>query len=465
MFDEPSRKNGIIIRIIVSVLLVIVLTVLSIFLISGPEHTKELIQEVVELVEEPVVTPALPATQATPAPAPELLTPQQELIQKFEIPQNATAEDLIKALSLLKNVSKDDDPRLDVINAYNLLAITPNTQGTTIASPLFEAVSLNMQAPILKRMHSLSPIKFDSLDKDGLTIMHAAVKRRSDTLVNAKKLKETLTFLTSIGGDINAIDSQKRSPLMLAIQEQNVLAVRLLLNDFAASPNAPVRPFTLNPLMIAAKDQNLQIFQLLQSKQADPLEENEQGISAYQYLASQGAVEGLRSLFCFTPTLKVDVQSTDGNTALHHAALNGRIDAVYYLLFFKDAKFDIKNGAGMTARAYASKYPEMDKYFSQHGLEKIKAQRYQAYLTLNMQTDEKGLKRSMTFEQLKAKLEQDRQKEAADEQALREAVRDGKEPQSKLDTFLAEAEQKRKQLEDDISNAFHFIVTAGRYIK
>lgn len=62
---------------------------------------------------------------------------------------------------------------------------------------------------------------------------------------------------------MNALTPDNWTPLMVAIKENNIDAVTILLKDFKANPNAPVRPFKASPMSIAVERGNIRAVMLL----------------------------------------------------------------------------------------------------------------------------------------------------------------------------------------------------------
>ena len=171
--------------------------------------------------------------------------------------------DFIKYIEGLTVIYTFDHPSLDVIDQYIQKGLSIDTfDDTTGFTPLSLAASQWM-TPVLKRMNDLSGIDFKKQNPAGYTIMHQVVTGHPNTNYERYRMRETLKYLISIGGDVDALNRENWTPLMVAIKADNIYAVNILLRDFNANPNTPSRPYAPSPLMIAVEGENMKIVLLL----------------------------------------------------------------------------------------------------------------------------------------------------------------------------------------------------------
>ena len=150
------------------------------------------------------------------------------------------------------------------------------------------------------------------------------------------------------GFDANTIDPKGQHGLYLAVQEPSLKAVKTLLAWPKTNVNA-LNSQNESPLMMAALKGQLDIAAALITRDADV---NKTGWAPLHYAATNGHLAVMSLLL--DNHAYIDAESPNGSTPLMMAALYGTAPAVKLLL---DAGADplLKNQQGLTAIAFAQR--------------------------------------------------------------------------------------------------------------
>jgi len=142
---------------------------------------------------------------------------------------------------------------------------------------------LNCEVPIEDRDHQI--LTLSRVDDDMILLANLIKERGSkEALVNASFLGdlEVVLALLNVGADINAVNQNGNTPLLLAAQGNRLNIIRVLLDRGADinAPNQPTRdnnglpqvaapPFIVTPLMYASYNSTLEIVQELLERGAN----------------------------------------------------------------------------------------------------------------------------------------------------------------------------------------------------
>jgi ankyrin repeat protein len=149
--------------------------------------------------------------------------------------------------------------------------------------------------------------------------------------------------------DVNAAAVDSSTPLIWAVQSNNLEVVSLLI-DAGANVNAETR-YKITPMSLACTNGNAAIIERLLKAGVDANSTSEEGQTALMTAALNGRVDAIKMLL----THGAKVNSTEpykGQTALMWAAGEGNVDAAALLIEFGgDVK--AKSKAGFTALLFA----------------------------------------------------------------------------------------------------------------
>ena len=154
-------------------------------------------------------------------------------------------------------------------------------------------------------------------ERERMTALHVAA---------ANGYVDTCRVLLSRGADVSKVSSQQMSPLHYAVKGSNVDVLTLLLDH--------------------CKKKNTNLINTPDSDGRTPL-------FVCSYTKGQGATDCMRELIKYGALL--DVQNSQGNTALHSSALDGKSSRVK-LLISAGADLSIKNNADISALHFINKY-------------------------------------------------------------------------------------------------------------
>jgi ankyrin repeat protein len=170
-----------------------------------------------------------------------------------------------------------------------------------------------------------------------------------DDLIAAANRDDTaaVTALLQRGMDVNTVDTQGNTLLMIAAREHNQPLLEYLLTNKANV--LKVNRFGDSAVMLAALGGDLESVKLLVQFKADI---NPQGWTPLMYAAFNGHVAV--ASYLTEVGAKVDAQSASGLTTLMVAAKNGHFDVVGVLLK-NNADARKKDQFGLTAMDHAKK--------------------------------------------------------------------------------------------------------------
>jgi ankyrin repeat protein len=182
-------------------------------------------------------------------------------------------------------------------------------------------------------------------------LLHSASVRAGayDDLIAAANRDDTaaVTALIERGMDVNTVDSQGNTLLMIAARERNKALIDYLLKHKAGVRK--VNRFGDSALMLSSLGGDLESVRLLVLANADI---NPQGWTPLMYAAYNGHAEVAAHLV--EKGASIDAQSASGMTALMVAAKNGHF-AVADLLINNRADASKKDQSGLTAIDHAAK--------------------------------------------------------------------------------------------------------------
>lgn len=183
-----------------------------------------------------------------------------------------------------------------------------------------------------------------SVDNTGtLSALHYAVEHGDYLLVQ---------LLLQYDADTEAIDQQKGSPLLLAVQHNHLAIVRLLVNKDVAYQHMGMPEL---PLQAAVLNQNLPMVTFLLNNtrrthrwQSIINKKNQTGSTALHYASQNGNVPLVQMLL--SAGARADIPNADGETALHRVLTNPHHD-VFRLLLKYQYQINVLNKQGQTPLA------------------------------------------------------------------------------------------------------------------
>ncbi|MDP2206143.1 MAG: ankyrin repeat domain-containing protein [Alphaproteobacteria bacterium] len=229
----------------------------------------------------------------------------------------------------------------------------------------------------LVREHLMNAERLDewlgALNDDGFHALHIAVEHRQIALI---------PLLIDHGADVDVRTRSGRTPLMLATKHHSTDHADLLIAR-GANPKAAdndglsvfghavyhqrteVARLMLDQgaeidddksFMHACSNRDVKTIALLIERGANTkVVQGSYNYHPVHYLAQHGSVEGFNVLQAANGIADLDARLTsDGNTALHMAAVNGHVGMVEILLA-AGARRDLENNEGLTAEAAALK--------------------------------------------------------------------------------------------------------------
>ena len=184
---------------------------------------------------------------------------------------------------------------------------------------------------------------FDT-DKAGENVLHIAAKNYTQASLNMSDL------LMDYGAQPNIQDEKGNTPLMIAVQNEDVKLVNCLLAR-GANPNIPDKE-DYYPLFEAVNKGNKKIINSLIKYRADVNVADKYGYTALMYASVLKDVE--ISDILVSSKANVNAKDKNGMTALMHAAAMLNTDIVSYLVKRGKADVNLTDNEGTTAEDYAS---------------------------------------------------------------------------------------------------------------
>jgi len=178
-----------------------------------------------------------------------------------------------------------------------------------------------------------------------LLFLSLGVRGKSTLLHRASHegIIDRVNLLLQHGADIDAIDEEGRTPLLLAVAERHAEVVSLLLQQGAILTLSDEDKNS--PLHIAAHSGNRKIVLLLLAKGARVNSLDDEGATPLHNAASQGALDIAKSLL--SHGADITIQDKRGNTPLHNAARQGGL-GITTLLLKNEADLTVKDASGYT---------------------------------------------------------------------------------------------------------------------
>ncbi len=158
----------------------------------------------------------------------------------------------------------------------------------------------------------------------------------------------TVKTLLARGFDANTLSPEGQHGLFLALQEESLEVVKILVNWPKTDVNA-LNPKDESPLMLASLKGHLDIVEKLISKGADI---NKTGWTPLHYAASTGQLAIITLLL--ENSAYIDAESPNGTTPLMMAAMYGN-QASVKLLLQEGADPQLTNQQGLTAIQFAQR--------------------------------------------------------------------------------------------------------------
>lgn len=377
-----------------------------------------------------------------------ILVEKEDICAGFDIPENPTVDEFIKELAVLEKITEDDDKELNRIDCYFERNVDPNFADSDGDSPIFFAIA-HWMLPVIKRMHKVSKIDFTRTNKTGSTVMHLAVAAIPKDKDEIEKMKNVITYLVAIDGNVDVLSESGYTPLMAAIESENIEATRMLLEDFSANPNSVAETFKMSPLILAVEKKNIKILKLLLKYQANVLAVNENGDTAFHLAAGKGFTSGLQTMLTTVKGLNVNAINPKGDTALHYAVWNDKVEVVKYLLYQAFADYQIANKENLKAYHCTAKKPEILKLFVNFEEQKIEHDKAILDEVSNRAAKAIGTRRAINDK----KRSFERESKALDlqEETLMDEVHRGCRPKKVLDDFLEMRAKKEQELKDFIA--------------
>lgn len=184
---------------------------------------------------------------------------------------------------------------------------------------------------------------FDT-DKAGENVLHIAAKNYTQASLNMSDL------LMDYGAQPNIQDEKGNTPLMIAVQNEDVKLVNCLLAR-GANPNIPDKE-DYYPLFEAVNKGNKKIINSLIKYRADVNAADKYGYTALMYASVLKDVE--ISDILVSAKANVNAKDKNGMTALMHASAMLNTDIVSYLVKRGKADVNLTDNEGTTAEDYAS---------------------------------------------------------------------------------------------------------------
>jgi ankyrin repeat protein len=159
-----------------------------------------------------------------------------------------------------------------------------------------------------------------NVNEDGLTALMAAVHRNDPP--------ELLAALIAAGADVNAKDTEGRTPLLIAIIRKNDKAIKTLI-DAGVDLESPLRDGK-TPLMVAASNNNFEAIIALIKAGADINAKDENCMTSLMATVYNNNLEAIAVFL--DAGVDINAKDKDGRTALSCAVWENNLDAVAALL-------------------------------------------------------------------------------------------------------------------------------------
>jgi len=167
---------------------------------------------------------------------------------------------------------------------------------------------------------------------------------------------EAAQVLVSSGADINTTTSDKVNALMLASIKGHTKLAGYLIDQNAAIDACNKAGETA--LMLAVQHKHLSTMQLLLEKGAAVSIPNVQGYTPLMLCSKENYMEATAMLLRFNPESQLEVDDSNGDTALMHASKHGNQELVS-LLLSHGANGWAKNCQGFTAKYLPNSFGHM----------------------------------------------------------------------------------------------------------
>ncbi|XP_077510077.1 uncharacterized protein LOC144121041 isoform X2 [Amblyomma americanum] len=165
---------------------------------------------------------------------------------------------------------------------------------------------------------------------------------------------DELDKVLSFGPEINAVNNNKETALMIAVRKRSLNCVRVLVNHAAPLDMNIQDKWGYTVLHEAVESNNLDIVNLLLSlPSADVTVMNKKGFNVLHSAAFQGNNFATEKIILRSPDL-VDEKTADGDAALHLAVVNGHYRVVETLLTQGGCDVNIQNSEQHTALLLAA---------------------------------------------------------------------------------------------------------------
>ena len=226
-----------------------------------------------------------------------------------------------------------------------------NEKGRT---PAFYCIE-NGNLTILTNLDQAGQNKVDpnAQDKSGMSLLHCAVLKKQDAIVNYLLKVRACTPLTQI-------TKNGATPLYDAARVGTPEVVKSIVT-FGADPNIATND-GLTPLHQAAARGNLDMVKDLIQAGADVNAIAKNGRTPIFYAAERGKSSTVNYLL--EKKAEVNLVDVDGYTPLHCAASSGKAPLVKFLVVNKKANFAATANDGSTVLISGAKYPEIVKFLA-----------------------------------------------------------------------------------------------------
>ena len=262
-----------------------------------------------------------PAQTPTPAPAPEIKKYDKDFL---DLCSSGTAEAVQAAIPSLKDAhEKDNTGKINMALSAALIAAAMNNGDEGVFKALIDAGA---------------DVKMKT--SDGRTALLTAI-------TNPSRNPKIIDVLISAGSDVNARDNENSTPLMIAAMApfDHSRVIKALINaganvDATHMINDSKGSSTQSPLTYAISSGNAQNVRAIIEAGADVNKqmsgeffENGRSFDVYEYplhdAAFRGNVEILKLLL--DAGAYINARSSWGNTPLHNAQMNGKIEEARFL--------------------------------------------------------------------------------------------------------------------------------------
>ncbi|KAJ7964868.1 Ankyrin repeat-containing protein [Quillaja saponaria] len=214
-------------------------------------------------------------------------------------------------------------------------------------SPLFVAVDRNYFEIALHMISEAKSEKISISGRNGKNALHAAIIRK----VHKSHKDLVPNMLNKCPSSIEDRDNFGRIPLHYAAAKGNVKVVRLVL-DKDSSLAYKKDNEGMCPLHIAANEGKKSVIKELLTRCPDSCELLDNKNRTSLHFAVQNKSYSTVEILLQTPGFQdlINVQDSEGNTAMHHASILGYVDIIMLLGQSKKVDKGAVNKAGMTVR-------------------------------------------------------------------------------------------------------------------